>query len=113
FEPSRQHPMRWVRNILIHPSLNLGELAADYARSAEFRKRASGLVGGVIRRMAESESNRADLASYLLFDGGFADRLIELGKQDARAHREEWLRFFSPEPESAAEAAQLDFASTG
>jgi len=110
FEPVRQHPMQWVRNILVHPSVNLGELAADYARSAEFRKRASGLVGGALRRLAESESNRADLVSYLLFDGGYSERLIELGKQDARAKRDEWIRFFSPEPESEAEAAQLEQA---
>jgi len=109
FKPMRHHPMRWVRNVLVHPSEDLGKLAADYARSPEFKKRAGGFVGGVIRRLAESEArDRADLVSYLLFDGGFADRLIDLGRRDARAMRAEWLRFFSPEPESAAEAAQLE-----
>jgi len=109
FKPMRHHPMRWVRNVLVHPSEDLGKLAADYARSPEFRKRASGFVGGVVRRLAESEArDRADLVSYLLFDGGFADRLIDLGRRDARAMRDEWLRFFSPEPESAAEAAQME-----
>ncbi|HWV37931.1 MAG TPA: patatin-like phospholipase family protein [Vulgatibacter sp.] len=109
FRPMRHHPMRWVRNVLVHPSEDLGKLAADYARSPEFKKRASGFVGGVIRRLAESEArDRADLVSYLLFDGGFADRLVDLGRRDARAMRDEWLRFFSSEPESAAEAAQME-----
>ena len=35
----------------------------------------------------------ADLASYLLFDGLFADELIELGRSDARARRDELEAF--------------------
>src|SRR5690606_6376977 len=105
----RSQPMRWVRNILVHPSVDIGSLAADYARSAEFRKRADDFVGRILRRMAESEaSDRADLVSYLLFDGGFAEILIDLGRADARARRDEWIRFFSDEPESEAEAVQFD-----
>lgn len=107
--PMRNQPMRYVRNLLVHPSEDLGTLAADYVRSEEFRKRASGLVGSFLRRMVESEArNKADLASYLLFDGGFADRLVDLGRRDARARREQWIRFFSNEPQTAAEEAQLE-----
>jgi len=107
--PMRNTSMRYVRNLLVYPSEDLGVLAADYCRSAEFRRRANGLVGSFLRRMVESEArDKADLASYLLFDAGFADRLIDLGRRDARARREEWLRFFSDEPECAAEAAQLE-----
>ena len=45
--------------------------------------------------------------AYLLFDGGFAELLIQLGREDARARSEDWVRFFSDEPESPAEAAQM------
>jgi NTE family protein len=38
--------------------------------------------------------DEADLASYLLFDGDFAHQLIELGRADARARRQELLEFF-------------------
>ena len=107
--PLRNSPMRYVRNLLVHPSEDLGRLAADYCRSAEFRKRASGIVGGFLRRTVESAArDKADLASYLLFDGGFADILVALGRRDARARRDQWIRFFSDEPECAAEAAQLE-----
>lgn len=105
----RSQPMRWIRNILVHPSEDLGALAAEYARSEEFRKRSDNFVGRILRRFAESEArDRADLVSYLLFDGGFAEILIDLGRRDARARREEWLRFFSDEPESQAEAVQFE-----
>jgi len=105
----RTQPMRWIRNILVHPSEDIGALAAEYARSPEFRKRAGDFVARILRRMAESEApDRADLVSYLLFDGGFAEILIDLGRKDARARRDEWLRFFSDEPESEAEAVQFE-----
>jgi NTE family protein len=36
----------------------------------------------------------ADLASYLLFDGPFCRRLIEMGRSDAQARRDDLLEFF-------------------
>lgn len=107
--PMRNVPLRYVRNLLVHPSQDLGALAADYARSKEFQSRAGGLVGRFLRRLVESEArDKADLASYLLFDGGFAEILADLGRRDARAAKEEWIKFFSEEPQSAAEAAQQE-----
>jgi NTE family protein len=45
--------------------------------------------------MLESGVNdEADLASYLLFDGAFCRRLIELGRADAHARRHELASFF-------------------
>lgn len=105
----RARPLRWIRNLMVHPSQDLGAIAAEYARSPEFRGKSDNFVGRLLRRFAESEArDRADLVSYLLFDGGFAEILIDLGRADARAKREEWIRFFSDEPESHAEAAQIE-----
>ena len=36
----------------------------------------------------------ADLASYLLFDGPFCRQLIEMGRADAHARRDDLMRFF-------------------
>lgn len=99
-------PFCYVRNILIRPSQNIGKLAAEYASSPTFSKRAKGLAGMALRRMVDEETEESDLLSYLMFDGGFAEMLIDLGRADARARRAEWVKFWSEAPECAAEAAQ-------
>jgi NTE family protein len=104
-------PFRYVRNILIRPSQNIGKLAAEYASSPTFAKRARGLAGMALRRMVDRETEESDLLSYLMFDGGFAEMLIDLGRADARAQRAEWLKFWSEAPECAAEAAQWPAAA--
>lgn len=106
--PHRNTGVRYVRNILVRPSEDIGLLAAAYARSPEFQKRAKGMAGGVVRRLVDREApDSADLLSYLLFDGGFADILVTMGRNDAKKMRDAWLRFFSEQPECEAEAAQL------
>ena len=53
------------------------------------------MVTRFIRTVARLErKDEADLTSYLLFDGGFCDTLINLAIDDARAARDDFLRFF-------------------
>jgi len=103
--PLRNQPVRYVRRIVVRPSIDIGKLAADYIRSAEFKKRVAGrMVGKVIRRLAEREGgDENDLVSYLLFDGGFADQLIQLGSADARRQKSEWVRFFAEDGAAKAQ----------
>jgi NTE family protein len=80
--------------VYVRASEDIGVLAADYVRSAEFAKRVRGLLGRFMRRVVEGETE-ADFLSYVMFDGPFAGRLIEIGRSDARARHEELVRFFA------------------
>lgn len=105
-EPHRSQPLRYVRELLVRPSKDIGALAAEYVQAPEFRRRSSGLAHKAILRLVDRDAaHEADLASYLLFDGGFAELLIDLGRHDARALRDEWLRFWSDTPQTVAERA--------
>lgn len=87
--------MREVRDLMVRPSTELGELAARFARSPEFERAATGLAGRLLRRLAGGEGeDDAGLLSFLLFDGAFAAKLIDLGWEDARARRDELAAFF-------------------
>ncbi|HSY24363.1 MAG TPA: patatin-like phospholipase family protein [Polyangiaceae bacterium] len=80
--------------VYLRASQDIGVLAAEYVRAPEFAKRVRGVFGRVLRRIAEGE-READLLSYVLFDGPFAGRLIEIGWADARAKHNELVAFFA------------------
>jgi NTE family protein len=87
--------LRPMAAVLVRASQDIGRMAAEHVRSPAFAK-ASGMTGRLMRRLAEPGSrNEADLLSYLLFDGGFAGQLIELGRADARARHQELCAFFA------------------
>ena len=79
--------------VYVRASADIGVLAAEYVRSERFATRVHGLIGRFMRRVAEGEQE-ADFLSYVLFDGEFAGRLIEIGRSDARARHEELVTFF-------------------
>ena len=88
-----QPPYRYVEPFEIRPSEDLGRLASEHVRKGKFignpffTKRLFDLLD--IGAGAE-----ADLASYLLFDGHYCRQLIEMGRADAHARRDEILQFF-------------------
>jgi NTE family protein len=84
---------RFVNCMRVRPSEDIGRLANEHLKRGALRgdpivtKRLFSLLDlGV--------ENEADLASYLLFDGPFCRRLIEMGRADAHARRDELLEFF-------------------
>lgn len=76
---------RRVDTVTLHPSRDLGELAAE----AYEDQGASdlGIIPSLLTRLAQfgSPHSEADLLSYLLFDSSFTARAMELGREDARA----------------------------
>jgi NTE family protein len=91
---SGEGALRPLDVVYIRASQDIGVLAGEYVRSPEFAKRNRGLLGRMLRRVAEGEYE-ADMLSYILFDGPFAGRLIEIGRSDARARHDELVRFFA------------------
>lgn len=88
-------PLRRIAEMVMRPSVDLGAIAAAYAKSDAFAV-TSGLTARVFRRLAERDAgDDSDLLSYLLFDGGFGKILLDLGREDARARRHELAAFFT------------------
>ncbi len=71
----------------VRPNRDLGALAADYLTRAAKSSRLS--FARVLKMLFLDDSGTTgDAASFLLFDGAYADALIETGRADARAARE-------------------------
>jgi len=98
---------RRIRTLVFHPSRDIGVLAGDYLHSRR-PAQSEGLGARTLLRHAAALGGHveADFVSYLLFDGGFARLLIELGRRDALARASEIQAFFDTPP-----TPNLKFAS--
>lgn len=91
---TRGMPYRVVGELMIRPSVDLGAIAGDIARSGRFKGTGGGAGIRLLRRLAgASGASEADLLSYILFDGNYAAELVRMGYEDARARHEELARF--------------------
>ncbi len=86
-------PYRRVKSLVIRPSEDIGTLASTHLRSNRSNSRLN-FARWMMDLIDVGEATEADLASYVLFDGGFAKKLIELGRADAEAKRHDILEFF-------------------
>jgi NTE family protein len=94
--PPGKQGMRTLSTVLVRASADLGKLAGEFVRAPSFSQRNPGILGRLMRRMADAEgSSQADLLSYLLFDGDYARELIALGRRDAQRQHEELCGFFN------------------
>ena len=91
----RGMPYRRIKTLTFTPSRDLGRLAAEYIRKSLKLKDLKPIARYLLERAArDAPEAEADWASYMLFDGGFAHELIEVGKADARARAEQIREFF-------------------
>jgi len=80
-------PYRPVRVFAMQPSQSLDALAQKHFRELPLATRQS--LGGLL-----SETGGASLASYLLFEPGFINALMNLGQRDAYARAADLIDFF-------------------
>ncbi len=93
---------RRLKTLTFTPSRDLGRLAAEYIKSSLKLKDLQPLARYLLERASrDSPEAEADWASYMLFDGGFAHELIEIGRADARARASEIHEFFSEQVRAA------------
>ena len=90
-----------MRSLVVRPSEDIGRLAAAHMKAGRFRG-GSMLTRRILTLLDVGEATESDLASYLLFDGAFAQKLIDLGRADAEARRHELAEFFGSASEDGA-----------
>ncbi len=96
-EADRGLGYRRLRTLVFRPSQDIGVLARDH-----LRERGGACLGDsaavLLERAAALGTHvEADFLSYLLFDGAFARKLIELGRSDVLARAAEVEAFFTSE----------------
>ncbi len=95
---------RLLNSLVLRPTTDIGGVAADYLASNRVRFGKS-LGRAFISMLDVGAGADADLASYLLFDGGFAQTLIEMGRRDAHAKRAEIEAFLFEDPDAILSAS--------
>lgn len=93
---SRGLPYRKLRTLVFEPSRDIGEIAGEHVEKNlsgwKLPRRSRWLLQAVTRSQVGRE---ADAASFILFDGGFAREITELGYRDALARADEIVSFFN------------------
>ncbi len=91
-QQTRGQSYREVSTVVVRPSRDIGEMATEFVYI--HRARLGGLRGYILGKLAASDFlSHSDFLSYMLFDGRFADALMELGRADAAAARDQLIAF--------------------
>ncbi len=96
------HPYKYVHCLGIRPSEDIGRLANEHLKRGRLRGDPI-LTKRLFTLLDLGVDREADLASYLLFDGPFCRQLIEMGRADAHARRDDLMRFFGDAGEDGSE----------
>lgn len=83
-------PLRKIKVLVISPSRPIERMAVRHVYELPWT------IRFLLRGIGAMNRNGSNLASYLLFEQGYCQALIELGYQDTMARRAEVLEFLSP-----------------
>lgn len=100
---TRGAPYRVLQKLVLSPSEDLARLAHEHLREHLSSYKLGAVPRYFLKKAAAKDATwEADWAAYLLFDGAYAARLIDLGRRDTFARRREVLEFFAPAADSVA-----------
>ncbi len=87
---------RKMDSLVFRPSQDLSALASRYVAEELDASSLGSMTKWLLGRASRTRvAAGSDLASYLLFDGRFVSRLIDLGRRDAESRADEVRKFFS------------------
>jgi NTE family protein len=93
---------RRLRSCVIRPSEDIGRIAADVHRGGMLVREVGLLHDLLVRMLARGgPEDEADLLSYVFFDKRFTERLVEMGRADARTHEAEVFALLAEDGEEA------------
>ncbi len=83
----KQTTLRPVESMMISPSVEISEIAQQYARSLPITMRC------LYRMIGAMNKNGSTLLSYVLFEAPFCRALIQLGRDDAMQQKDKLMAF--------------------
>ncbi|MBT8493204.1 MAG: patatin-like phospholipase family protein [Deltaproteobacteria bacterium] len=90
----RGAPIKKIETVHIKPSRDIGGIASEFIREGKILLEGR-VARSLLERLAQGEArHESDLLSYLLFDGRYAEALIDLGFEDARRQEDELAKLF-------------------
>lgn len=94
----RRHGMRPVDLLVLRPSVDLGRLAGDYEANLPLSLRV------MTRGLGTDQTRSPDALSMLLFEPGYVERLLDIGRRDAERRHDRIAAFLegasAPEPQA-------------
>ncbi len=90
-EDARGVSYRHLESLVFHPSQDIGDITTRHVKSLRAKSLPAVILAASARLRTQFE---ADLLSFVLFDGDFAEELISLGRHDAHERAEEVAAFF-------------------
>ena len=86
---------RKIDTLVFRPSQDMSAMASHYVENELKTESLGSLRRWLLGKATRTRVAASDLASYLLFDGGFTRKLIDLGHDDAVLRADEIREFFA------------------
>lgn len=93
---SKRNNMRPIELLVIRPSKDLGKMSGEYQANLE------GILSLISKGLGSKDTKSPDWLSMILFEPKYAQRLMDIGYEDAVAQRDVLERFLDPDQQVVA-----------